>query len=74
MTLDPNMERMHREHIRTTQVAILATANNNDGVQPWVKAIRKARPQIERDFKKQERPYVSRLSREGKITKTDTIR
>jgi hypothetical protein len=73
VTLDYNVEYTHTEEIKSSEVAILATANNNHGVGIWVDSIISARADIERLFRKQGRPYVSRISRDGNITKALTI-
>lgn len=73
VTTDWNMEFTHTDEIKASEVAILATANNNHPVSVWVSAIVKARAAVERTFKKQQRPYFSRISKEGHITQTRTV-
>jgi hypothetical protein len=53
VTLDYNIEYTHTEEIKSSEVAILATANNNHGVGIWVESIIGARAHIERLFRKQ---------------------
>jgi hypothetical protein len=69
VTTDGEMERTHKEAIASSRVAILATTSNSRTIAVWVNAIKKARAKIERDFKKRQRPYCSRISSEGIITK-----
>jgi predicted nuclease of predicted toxin-antitoxin system len=73
ITLDRDMEFAHTEEIRRSDVAILAMTSNNQPIAVWISAIVKARAKIERDFKKRQRPYFSRISPEGTITKSQTI-
>lgn len=73
VTLDYNMEYTHIEEIKVSEVAILATTNNNHSVDAWVSALVKAKAKIARMFRDQERPYFSRISRDGNITKAVTI-
>jgi hypothetical protein len=69
VTTDGEMERTHKEEIAASRVAVLATTSNNQPIAVWVKAIKKARAKIERDFKKRQRPYCSRISSQGILTK-----
>lgn len=73
VTPDWNMEYTHTEEIARTDIGILATANNNDPIKVWVDAIRRATPKIERAFRKQPRPYFSKISRDGNLTRLVTI-
>jgi hypothetical protein len=69
VTTDGNMEHTHKQEIQACQVAILATTSNKYTIATWVEAIKTARVKIERDFKKRARPYCSRISCNGILTK-----
>jgi hypothetical protein len=60
------------EEIKKTQIGIVATANNNDDIEIWLRAFEKAKNKILRDFKKQERPYFSVIQKSATVT-TKTI-
>jgi hypothetical protein len=63
------MSLTHCELIKTTQVAILATAHNRaENMFEWVDGLIKARPEIERYWKKFPRPWCATFSRQGQIT------
>src|SRR6266481_1614008 len=67
-TVDSNMSLTHCELIKTTQVAILATAHNHaDDMAEWVEGLIAAKPQIERYWKKYQRPWCATFSRQGKV-------
>jgi len=67
------MELAHTEEIRRSEVAILAMTSNSQPLAVWINAIVKAKAKIERDFKKRQRPYFSRISPEAVITKSETL-
>src|ERR1039458_5086500 len=61
---DHEMKNLHREEIRKSQVAILATANNKECNQDeWVAAIINLKSRILREFRKRERPWFATFSR-----------
>jgi uncharacterized protein with PIN domain len=69
VTRDHEMKNLHREEIRKTQVAILATAHNSHCNQDeWVVAIINLKSQILREFKKRERPWFATFSRNANLT------
>ena len=69
VTHDSNMSFTHCELIKTTQVAILATAHNHaEDIMEWVEGIIKAKLEIERHWKKYPRPWCATFSRQGKIS------
>jgi len=68
VTADSSMHKTHTELIKTTQVTILATAHNSAGnIEPWVKALIRAKAKIERHFKKHERPWFATFTRNGDV-------
>lgn len=69
VTRDHEMKNLHREEIRKTSVAILATAHNSARDQDdWVVAIINLKKRILREFKKRERPWFATFSRQASIT------
>lgn len=75
VTRDHEMKNMHREEIRKSSVAILATAHNSAKDQgEWVAAIINLKTRILREFRKRERPWFAVFSREANITSIHTIR
>jgi hypothetical protein len=73
VTTDCQMKRTFAEELKKTDIGVVATSNNQDGIQAWIQALIKAKAQILRDFKKQERPYFSILSKKGKLN-TENLR
>ncbi len=74
VTTDSSMHLTHTELIKATQISILATAHNHAAdMNEWVEGLIAARAQIERHFKKFERPWIATFSREGKVTSIKTI-
>ena len=74
VTKDHEMKNMHREEIRKSAVAILATAHNSaaeDG--EWVAAIINLKSRILREFRNRERPWFATFSRTAKL-QIQTIR
>jgi hypothetical protein len=75
VTRDHEMKNMHREEIRRSTVAILATAHNSAKDQgEWVAAIINLKGRILREFRKRERPWFAVFSRESNITTIQTIK
>ena len=71
---DHEMKNMHREDIRKSDVAILATAHNSaEDQDEWVVAIINLKTLILREFKKRERPWFATFSRAATI-KIETIK
>jgi hypothetical protein len=63
------MKNLHREEIRKSEVAILATANNKAVDQgEWVIAIISLKSRIRREFKKCERPWFATFTRSATMT------
>jgi hypothetical protein len=63
------MKNTHREEIKRTEVAILATAHNSSENQDeWVIAIINLKSRILREFKKRERPWFATVSRTASLT------
>ena len=74
VTRDHEMKNMHREDIRKTDVAILATAHNSaENQDDWVVAIINLKARILREFKNRERPWFATFSRSATI-KIETIK
>ena len=66
---DHEMKRLHREDIRRSEVAIVATANNKGAEQSeWVRAIITQKSRLLREFKKLERPWFAIVTRGGAIS------
>jgi len=73
VTRDHEMKNMHRQEIKRTEVAILATAHNSSEDQDiWVVAIINLKSRILREFKKRERPWFATFSRTGN-SKIETV-
>lgn len=68
VTTDSSMRLTHLEVIKKTEVTILATAHNNaEDMNEWVEGLIKAKPQIERHFKKTARPWCGTFTRQGDV-------
>jgi len=66
---DHEMKNMHREEIRKSEVAILATAHNSaENQDEWIVAIINLKARILREFKNRERPWFATISRKATIT------
>jgi len=66
VTRDHEMKNTHREEIKKTAIALLATAHNSSATKDeWVVAIVNLKNRILREFKKQERPWFATFSRTG---------
>lgn len=71
VTRDHEMRNTHREEIRKTEIAILATAHNSSENQDeWVAALINLKSRILREFKKRERPWFATFSRAANLTIT----
>ena len=69
VTRDHEMKNTHREEIKRTEVAILATAHNSlENQDEWVVAIINLKSRILREFKKRERPWFGTFSRTANLT------
>ena len=69
VTCDHEMKNTHREEIKKTQVAILATAHNSvDNPDEWVVALINLKSRIQREFKKRDRPWFATFSRNSNLT------
>jgi uncharacterized protein with PIN domain len=74
VTRDHEMKNTHREEIKRTEVAILATAHNSlEDQDEWVAAIINLKSRILREFRKRERPWFGTFSRTANLT-ISTIR
>lgn len=66
---DHEMKNLHRQEIRKSEVAILATANNKAVDQgEWVVAIINLKSRILREFKKCPRPWFATFTRSATMT------
>jgi predicted nuclease of predicted toxin-antitoxin system len=71
---DHEMKNLHREDIRKTDVAILATAHNSaPNEDEWLVAIINLKSRILREFKNHERPWFATFSRAA-VMKIETIK
>lgn len=69
VTRDHEMKNTHREEIKRTDVAILATAHNSSEDQDeWVVAVINLKTRILREFKKRQRPWFATFSRTARLT------
>ena len=69
LTRDHEMRNTHREEIKKTEVAILATSHNSsDDQDEWVAALINLKSRILREFKKRERPWFATFSRTANLT------
>jgi uncharacterized protein with PIN domain len=74
VTRDHEMKNTHREEIRKSEVAILATAHNSAADQDeWVIALINLKSRILREFKNRERPWFATFSRAANL-KIEVIR
>jgi predicted nuclease of predicted toxin-antitoxin system len=73
VTPDSDMRFTHVEEIKNTEIAILATANNNSPTNEWVDALIQGKVGIERYFRKHPRPSFATFNRSGNITSAVTI-
>lgn len=68
VTRDHEMKNLHREEIRKSEVAILATAHNSaENQDEWVVAIINLKARILREFKNRERPWFATFSRTANL-------
>lgn len=75
VTRDHEMKNTHREEIRKTEIAILATAHNSAASQDeWVAALINLKSSILREFKKRERPWFATFTRTARISTIETIK
>jgi uncharacterized protein with PIN domain len=71
VTRDHEMKNLHRQEIKRTDVAILATAHNSSEDQDeWVVALINLKSRIQREFKNHERPWFATFSRTARLTIT----
>ena len=69
VTRDHEMRNLHRQDIRKTDVAILATAHNSaENQDEWVASIINLKGRILREFKNRERPWFATFSRTANLT------
>jgi uncharacterized protein with PIN domain len=69
VTRDHEMKNTHREEIKKSEVAILATAHNSSENQDeWVVALINLKSRILRGFRNRERPWFATFSRTAKLT------
>ena len=69
VTRDHEMKNLHRQEIRKSDVAILATAHNSaENQDEWIVAIINLKARILREFKNRERPWFATFSRAAKLT------
>ncbi len=72
VTTDREMRTTFIEVLKTTEIGVLATANNNHGDDVWVERIIGQKVKILRHFKKEQRPYFSVIQSSGHI-KVETL-
>ena len=67
VTTDREMRTTFIDELKATEIAILATANNNEGDDIWAARIAKEKVRILRGFKNLERPYFNVIQKSGAI-------
>jgi len=67
ITTDKAMRETHVETIKETEIAIIATANNQTSLDVWIKALIKSKAKIERAFKKHPRPWFATITSSGEL-------
>jgi predicted nuclease of predicted toxin-antitoxin system len=74
VTKDHEMKHLHRQEIRKSDVAILATANNSAANEDeWLVALINLKARILREFKNHERPWFATFSRSA-VMRIETIK
>lgn len=74
LTTDHSMRTDHAEEfLKNPNATVLATSTNCEGDEVWIAAVIHAKVQIERAFKKKERPWYARINQQGQITVCQTI-
>jgi uncharacterized protein with PIN domain len=74
LTKDHEMKNTHREEIKRSEVAIIATAHNSaESDDEWVAAIINLKGRILREFRKHERPWFGIVTRTASL-RLETIR
>lgn len=74
VTRDHEMKNLHRQELKKTDIAVLATAHNSAKDQDeWVAAVINLKSRILREFKNRQRPWFAVFSRESRITSIETI-
>lgn len=74
LTADRSMRVAHIEDFRRfPNATVLAITHHEGGDELWVKALVKAKAEIERKFKKQQRPWYAQINQRGEITVCQTI-
>lgn len=69
VTRDHEMKNLHREEIRKSDIAILATAHNSaEDQDEWVAALINLKNRILREFRNRERPWFATFSRTANLT------
>jgi predicted nuclease of predicted toxin-antitoxin system len=75
VTRDHEMKHLHKNEIRKTDIAVLATAHNSaENQDEWVVALINLKSRILREFKNRERPWFACYSRAGTITSIQTMK
>ena len=73
-TTDHKMRDDHREEFaKYPQAMVVATAHKTGSDNLWVRAFIKAKPEIERQHKKQQRPWFAKISQDGDLTCCHTL-
>jgi predicted nuclease of predicted toxin-antitoxin system len=68
VTKDHEMRNTHREEIKRSEIAILATAHNSAASEDdWVAALINLKSRILREYKKRERPWFATFSRTANL-------
>ena len=63
VTKDHEMRNLHAEELLKSEIAVLATANNNDDDSEWIAAIINLKAKILREFKNRDRPWFATFSK-----------
>ena len=74
ISTDHEMKNVHREEIRKSDIAILATAHNSaQDPDEWLVALINLKTRILREFRKRERPWFGTFSRSANM-RVETIK
>jgi len=74
LTTDHRMREDHRkEFARYRQAMVVSTAHRTGSDEIWIKAFIKAKPEIERRHKRQQRPWFAKIGQDGTLTCCHTL-
>jgi hypothetical protein len=74
LTADGNLEYTYAVELLTAKIAVLLLTNNSEGPAKWAPRIIAAIPEINRELRRQKKPFLMRLSVAGKLTQVRLYR